>query len=176
MTQTILRNAHYIDSRNAILQSSHCSCQKLLAPTECATLRRLAMEQGLQTGNVDNDDLSDNTKKKIGTFDGNNDGRLSVNELIRMVDDFFESHVSHQDIRSMLATITLPLDKLGMVSIHDFLCSDTRAMRRYWTKLIHDIPSKRSRHSEMAWLTSSTSRSTSNSTSSSTIVLVLLAS
>jgi hypothetical protein len=135
-----------------------------LTPAECTTLRRLAVEQGLQPGYVDSDDglLVDENgakkKKKMGIFDRNEDGRLSVNELIRMVDDFFESHVSEQDIKSMLATINL-LSLLEesedeTISIQDFIQSDTAAMRRYFKQLIKEDPSKRSRHSEMAWLSS----------------------
>jgi hypothetical protein len=138
--------------------------KNFLTPAECTTLRRLAVEQGLQPGYVDSDDgllvdeYGTRKKKKMGIFDRNEDGRLSVNELIRMVDDFFESHVSQQDIKSMLATINL-LSLLEesddeTISIQDFIQSDTAAMRHYFKQLIAENPSKRSRHSEMAWLSS----------------------
>jgi hypothetical protein len=134
--------------------------KNFLTPAECATLRRLAVDRGLREGYVDSDDGLglglDGKKKKMGIFDVNEDGRLSIHELIRMVDDFFESHVSEDDIRSMLATIDLSLDEQGTVSINDFIRSDTAAMRRYFLLLIKENPSKRSRHSEMAWLDSRT--------------------
>lgn len=155
--------------------------KNFLTEEECLTLRRLActtvnekgQTMGLQDGYVDSDDgLIGGTgqKKKMGLFDANGDGRLSINELIRMVDDFFESHVTSKDIRSMLASINLPLQEprvsdrennqgdmadTASVAIQDFVRSDTASMRRFFLRLLEEDPSKRSRHSRMAWLTES---------------------
>jgi hypothetical protein len=151
-----------------------------LTASECETLRRLAVtqKQGLQDGYVDsNDGLAATAagggapKKKMGIFDVNGDGRLSVYELIRMVDDFFESHVTEDDVLSMLSVIDLPLyisldndndnnNNNGTVSIQDFIKSDTALMRRYFMQQIQDNPSKRSRHSTMAWLTETSTTAT----------------
>jgi hypothetical protein len=158
--------------------------KNFVTPAECATLRRFAVERGLNDGYVDSDDglLSSSgnnnnansdgnakPKKKMGIFDRNNDGRLSIHELIRMVDDFFESHVSEDDIRAMLHVMgilhileddddddeSVDGEKTQTVSIEDFVRSDTAAMRRFLLQLIQENPSKRSRHSKMAWLTMS---------------------
>ena len=135
--------------------------KQFLTPDECQTLRKLAVQQGLKPGVVDSDDgLSSirNEKKKMGIFDMNGDGRLSLYELIRMIDDYFESHVSEEDVRSMLSSINLVLDveQNLTISIQEFIHSNTAAMRHYFSSLIQANPSKRSRFSSMAWLVENT--------------------
>uniref|UniRef100_A0A7S0FRE1 EF-hand domain-containing protein n=1 Tax=Minutocellus polymorphus TaxID=265543 RepID=A0A7S0FRE1_9STRA len=98
-------------------------------------------------------------KKKMRLFDANNDGRLSVNELIRMFDDFFESHLQEDDIHSVLSFVNLPLDDAGMISIQDFVRADTASIRRFLLQLLRDNPSKLSRHSRMAWINIQTQQS-----------------
>lgn len=128
-----------------------------LTPDECEKLRRAAVQQGMHRGVIDsNTGLSSTTtapKKQMGIFDANQDLRLSVTELIRMMDDFFESHLDADDIRDMMSYIGLPLlNDDSTVSIQDFLTCNKKAMYSYVTQLMDAHPSKRHRHSSMSWL------------------------
>jgi len=137
--------------------------RNFLTPEECETLRRLAVETGLVDGYVDSDDGlgtgGERKKKKMRIIDKNGDGRLDINELTRMMDEFFETHLLENDIRSMLSLIQLPLDEFGSVSIQDFVRSDTASIRRFFIQLVQEEPSKLSRYSRMAWLNTDALRS-----------------
>eukprot|EP00957_Ditylum_brightwellii_P009006 680976-Ditylum_brightwellii.AAC.1 len=71
-----------------------------LTPAECLALCRLACTTGtgLQDGYVDSNDglLVSGKKKEMHLFDANDDGRLSINELICVIDDFFELHITKE--------------------------------------------------------------------------------
>mmetsp|Transcript_16415 Transcript_16415/g.39277 ORF Transcript_16415/g.39277 Transcript_16415/m.39277 type:complete len:461 (-) Transcript_16415:208-1590(-) len=145
-----------LSSHPAVFRVKH-----FLSPEECETLRRLAIEGELQEGYVDSDDglgVGGTKKRKMGIFDANQDGRLAIFEIIRMMDDYFESHLDEADTLEMLSHMGLVLDDEGTVSIQAFVQSNTAAMRRYVTQLIDVNPSKRQRHSEMAWIRNESAR------------------
>ncbi|XP_068676643.1 transmembrane prolyl 4-hydroxylase-like isoform X4 [Montipora foliosa] len=139
-----------------------------LSDEECDHIMKLAKDEGLEKSRTlkegikeDTRALGKNTKMYFDLWDLNEDGHIDVDEMVHNLENQLDFSPDRSILLNMYSSLELDKDQDEKINFEEFEQRDIGEMAKFIARVKEDKPHTKSRHSQQAWIESTSGRSDS---------------